>query len=102
MLHKLYALASGACADDNADSLLHHEVLLPGHLLTIFMKERLQDWLMKLKQLMDKDGRQAGALDLGDAAAFRRALDKNPAEIGRQGGGGGEQKESRARIQLLD
>ena len=84
MLHKLYALASGACAEDNADSLLHQEVLLPGHLLTIFLKERLQDWLLKLKAAVEKDLRTEGlAVDLGDAAYFRRVLDKNPPEITR-------------------
>ena len=30
MLHKLYALVCGACAEDNPDALTHHEILLPG------------------------------------------------------------------------
>ncbi len=30
MLHKLYALVAGACAEDNPDALTHHEILLPG------------------------------------------------------------------------
>ena len=38
MLHKLYALVDGGCCDDNADALVHHELLLPGHLLTMFLK----------------------------------------------------------------
>jgi hypothetical protein len=38
MLHKLHALVDGGCCDDNADALVHHELLLPGHLLTMFLK----------------------------------------------------------------
>lgn len=38
MVHKLYALVDGGCCDDNADALVHHELLLPGHLLTMFLK----------------------------------------------------------------
>lgn len=38
MLHKLFALVDGMAAPDNADALQNHEILLPGHLLTIVVK----------------------------------------------------------------
>jgi len=46
-------------APDNADALQNQEILLPGHLLTIAVKDRMQDWLLKvqgqlLKELKDK------------------------------------------------
>lgn len=38
MLQKLFALVDGMAAPDNADALQNHEILLPGHLLTIVVK----------------------------------------------------------------
>ncbi|KAJ9526862.1 hypothetical protein QJQ45_017765 [Haematococcus lacustris] len=55
MLHKLYALANGACCDDNADALTHHELLLPGHLLCKFLKEKLEDCMDVFKTMVHKD-----------------------------------------------
>ena len=31
MMHKLYAMITRQCSDDNPDALIHHEVLLPRH-----------------------------------------------------------------------
>ncbi|GIL75864.1 hypothetical protein Vretimale_5574 [Volvox reticuliferus] len=45
MLHKLYALVSGATIDDNPDALTHHEILLPGHLMLKYLREKLEDAL---------------------------------------------------------
>ena len=39
MLHKLFTLVDETVAQDNLDTLQNHEVLLPGHLLTIYLKE---------------------------------------------------------------
>jgi len=38
------------CCEDNPDALTHHELLLPGHLLAKFAKEKLEDCLMALKE----------------------------------------------------
>jgi DNA-directed RNA polymerase I subunit RPA2 len=38
------------CCDDNPDALTHHELLLPGHLLTKFVKEKLEDALSQLQE----------------------------------------------------
>jgi len=35
MLRKLYSFAQGNCEADNADALMNHELLLPGHLFTM-------------------------------------------------------------------
>jgi hypothetical protein len=35
----------GQCCEDNPDALTHHELLLPGHLLLKFFKEKLEDCL---------------------------------------------------------
>uniref|UniRef100_A0A0D9XL29 DNA-directed RNA polymerase n=1 Tax=Leersia perrieri TaxID=77586 RepID=A0A0D9XL29_9ORYZ len=51
MLQKLYALVDQTASPDNADALQYQEALLPGHLITIFLKDRLQDWLRKSKRI---------------------------------------------------
>ena len=38
MLHKLWAFVDGLALPDNPDTLQHHELYLPGHLLTLFLK----------------------------------------------------------------
>ena len=91
MAQKLFALASGTCKEDNADALCHHEVLMPGHLLTIFYKERCAEWLgawkrhvesqLKPKQQSTAAGGQSrekrvtqNKLDLNDESSIRRAM----------------------------
>ena len=41
MIRKLFSFAEGKCIADNADALMNHELLLPGHLLTMYLKEKL-------------------------------------------------------------
>lgn len=38
MLQKLYALVDQTASPDNADALQYQEALLPGHLITVFLK----------------------------------------------------------------
>lgn len=55
MLGKLYALVGGVCAEDNPDALTHHELLLPGHLLMKFLREKLEDCLGVFKDMIRRD-----------------------------------------------
>ena len=41
--------ANSACCEDNPDALTHHELLLPGHLLVKFLREKLEDCLAMFK-----------------------------------------------------
>lgn len=50
MIRKLYAVVSGAACPDNPDSPQHHEILLPGHLYNMIIKEKIYDWLVSIKQ----------------------------------------------------
>ncbi|RAL48778.1 hypothetical protein DM860_001098 [Cuscuta australis] len=50
MLQKLFSLIDQTSVPDNPDSLQNQEVLLPGHLITIYLKEKLEDWLLRTKQ----------------------------------------------------
>lgn len=78
MLHKLYALAAGRIAEDNADSLVNQEVLLPGHLLTMLVKERLGELLQAAAAAARREleplaaGGAATAAAGGGAASARR------------------------------
>ncbi|KAL9031553.1 MAG: hypothetical protein Q9196_000448, partial [Gyalolechia fulgens] len=45
MIRKLYSLAAGDCAVDNPDAVSTQEVLLPGFLYGMLIKEKFEDWL---------------------------------------------------------
>ena len=55
LIRKLFCFAQGKCAADNADVLMNHEILLPGHLMTMIVKERLEEILIGMKGLIVKD-----------------------------------------------
>lgn len=50
MTAKLFALVADMCGEDNADALSHHEVLLPGTLLSKFMSDKLSECLHTFKR----------------------------------------------------
>ncbi|XP_032099560.1 DNA-directed RNA polymerase I subunit RPA2 isoform X2 [Sapajus apella] len=54
MTRKLFALAKGECMEDNPDSLVNQEVLTPGQLFLMFLKEKLEGWLVSIKIAFDK------------------------------------------------
>ena len=49
MLRKLYSFVAGKCVEDNADAPSNQEILLPGHLYNIFLKEKLDEALVSLQ-----------------------------------------------------
>ncbi|XP_069351215.1 DNA-directed RNA polymerase I subunit RPA2 isoform X1 [Eulemur rufifrons] len=54
MTRKLFALAKGACMEDNPDSIVNQEVLTPGQLFLMFLKEKMEAWLVSIKMAFDK------------------------------------------------
>ena len=48
MVRKLYALAEGECSVDNPDAVQSQEILLPGFLYGMIIKERLEEWLLSI------------------------------------------------------
>ena len=58
MLRKLYSLVSGATIADNPDSAQHHEVLLPGFLYGMIIKERFEECLTAVRAQVMKDIRE--------------------------------------------
>ena len=50
MTGKLFTLVADLCGEDNADALSHHEVLLPGTLLSKFVSDKLAECLAIFKR----------------------------------------------------
>ena len=71
MLRKLFALVSGECCPDNPDSPQHQEILLPGYLYGMIVKERLEEALTQVRTLITQDvRRESVAVDFYDSALF--------------------------------
>lgn len=66
MLRKLYSLVSGACCADNPDSPQHQEVLLPGFLYSMIIKERFDEALNGVRAFIAQDVRRGRAGDFFD------------------------------------
>ncbi|XP_015878970.3 DNA-directed RNA polymerase I subunit 2 [Ziziphus jujuba] len=80
MVQKLFSLIDQTSVPDNPDSLQNQEVLLPGHLITIYLKEKVEDWLNKFKSLIqDQINDKSKNFDLCSLADVKKVMDKNPA-----------------------
>ena len=66
MLRKLYALVSKECCVDNPDSPQNQEVLLPGSLYGMIIKERLEEALNQIRTQITIDV-QKGQADFLDS-----------------------------------
>ncbi|XP_022862473.1 DNA-directed RNA polymerase I subunit 2 [Olea europaea var. sylvestris] len=78
MLQKLFSLIDQTSVPDNPDSLQNQEVLLPGHLITIYLKEKLQDWLLRVKRLLqDEIDNGTKKFELSSLADVKKVIDKN-------------------------
>lgn len=70
MLRKLYALVSKSCSVDNPDSPQHQEVLLPGTLYGMIIKERLEEALNSFREGIALDIRNSNpAVDFFDSTS---------------------------------
>jgi DNA-directed RNA polymerase I subunit RPA2 len=61
MLRKLYAIVSKTCSIDNPDSPQHQEVLLPGSLYGMIIKEKLEEALNQVRNQVIQDVRKPEA-----------------------------------------
>lgn len=74
MLRKLFALVSGECCPDNPDSPQHQEILLPGYLYGMIVKERLEEALVQVRNQIAQDvRRESVAVDFHDSAPLHFA-----------------------------
>ncbi len=67
MLRKLYALVSSSCCADNPDSPQHQEVLLPGTLYGMIIKERLDEILNNIRNTINIDVKNGVNVDFNDS-----------------------------------
>lgn len=87
LLRKLYSFAANECCVDNSDSLQNQEILLPGHLLTSFVKEKFEEMLIAirlgfLKEMQNDFGKLVA--NLQESSFWNKAIDR----YGNLGAGG--------------
>jgi DNA-directed RNA polymerase I subunit RPA2 len=89
MIRKLYAFAAGDCVADNPDSTQHQEVLLGGFLYLQILKERLEDYLLSIRNQIRSDLRaeqnnlpRAKKVDFHDKRIFGQVLQKLHFDLG--------------------
>lgn len=81
MVQKLFSFIDQTSIPDNPDSLQTQEVLLPGHLITLYVKEKVQEWLLKAKSLLQDEAINKNKnFEFGSIADIKKVLDKNPAK----------------------
>ncbi|GKV39647.1 hypothetical protein SLEP1_g47390 [Rubroshorea leprosula] len=81
MVQKLYSLIDQTSVPDNLDSLQNQEILLPGHIITIYLKEKLEDWLRKSKRLLeDEINNTKKQFDFFSVQDVKKVMDKNPSK----------------------
>ena len=79
MTRKLYAFAEGKCQQDNQDALCNHELLLPGHLYTMYVKEKVEELILKVRQTIQRDFRINKTRTVGQMQTsiyFQKILDR--------------------------
>jgi DNA-directed RNA polymerase I subunit RPA2 len=70
MIRKLFSLVSGLCCPDNPDSPQHQEILLPGILFGMIIKEKLEETLLGVhSQILQDMRRDYSSVDFFDGAA---------------------------------
>ena len=87
LLRKLYSFAAGDCGVDNADSLQNQEILMPGHLICSFVKEKFEEMFMAVRIGIVKEMRQdfsKATANLQDASTMSKFVDR----YGQLSGGG--------------
>lgn len=79
LMRKLYAFAAGDCGEDNADSLQNQELLMPGHLMSSFVKEKFEEMLQAVRLGMSTEMRKDYARFVGrlqDQGFWNKLVDR--------------------------
>mmetsp|Transcript_16203 Transcript_16203/g.33248 ORF Transcript_16203/g.33248 Transcript_16203/m.33248 type:complete len:1176 (+) Transcript_16203:220-3747(+) len=78
-MRKLYAFVGGRCGADNADSLQNLELLLPGHLIAAFVKEKIEEQMTSIRKGVNKEVRLRGKKamkEMGEAGFWGKVCDR--------------------------
>lgn len=85
LLHKLYSLKLGLCKPDSADALSMQEILMPGHLLTSFIKEKMQESLAAIPGVINVMVRKKvitpSSLASSNMKVLSQILDRSPLKV---------------------
>lgn len=79
LMRKLYSFATGDCGEDNADSLQNQELLMPGHLISTFVKEKFDEMLQAVRLGMVTEMRKDFSRFVGrlqDQAFWNKLVDR--------------------------
>ena len=72
MLRKLYSLVSKSCCVDNPDSPQNQEVLLPGTLYGMIIKEKLEEAMWGFRSAIQQDvDRSEPSVDFFDSESIK-------------------------------
>lgn len=83
MARKLCCFARGGCCEDNVDSVSHQELLLPGHILSAYTREKLEDALGQATSHIQRDFQSDGSSNnLGILLNCRKILNRYVATLG--------------------
>lgn len=87
MIRKLYALVQGECAVDNPDAASNQEILLPGSLYGMIIKEKLEEWLYAIRTSLIDYGRGNNWPSIADPGfmkeQYTKILRKTDEDIGK-------------------
>ncbi|XP_020522077.1 DNA-directed RNA polymerase I subunit 2 isoform X2 [Amborella trichopoda] len=80
MLQKLFAFVDHNAAPESSDALQNHDVFLPGHLLSVCLKDKLQHWLYKCRSLLHAEiHKEEKDFDLRNSQQVKKIMDRFPA-----------------------
>uniref|UniRef100_A0A1J3HB27 DNA-directed RNA polymerase subunit beta n=1 Tax=Noccaea caerulescens TaxID=107243 RepID=A0A1J3HB27_NOCCA len=79
IIQKLFSLVDQTSIPDNPDALHNQEILVPGHLITIYLKEKLEEWLRKSKSLIEDELRsKSKKFSFESTADIKKVMNRNP------------------------
>ncbi|KAJ8024605.1 DNA-directed RNA polymerase I subunit RPA2 [Holothuria leucospilota] len=81
MIRKLFSLVRGNCSEENPDSTMNHETLLPGHLYQSVLKEKMTGLLVKLRTMIEKTAKTGKEPDI--TGLMKKCL-RSPLYVSRQ------------------
>lgn len=83
MIRKLYALVGGECCADNPDSPQHQEILMPGFLFGMIIKEKLDELIGNMRAQIQTDvDRGTAGVDFSNNKYLQKTFSRISADIG--------------------
>ncbi|CAI5760164.1 unnamed protein product [Candida verbasci] len=84
MIRKLYALVAGDCSPDNPDATQHQEILLPGFLYGMIIKEKIDEYLQNIRLQITSDINRGIGVNFYDKKYMNRVLMRVNENIGQK------------------